>query len=312
MSRRVVVLTGGVGGAKLVLGLTRVIPAESITAVVNTADDFEHLGLKISPDIDTLLYTLSGQANPTQGWGREGESWNFMAALRSVGGDDWFALGDGDLALHIWRTKCLAEGMSLSTVTKDFAVRWGIVTRILPMTDDPVATMVMSSEGELPFQHYFVKRRSEPKVTSLRFEGAAASKPAPGVIEAITAASTRAIIIAPSNPYLSIDPILAVPGIRGALAASQAPVIAVSPVIGGQAVKGPTSKIMQEFDLEVSPSSIAAHYAGLIDGLLVDEQDRSDSVGISHTYTDILMTSLDDRARVAHAALDLADRVARR
>jgi len=311
MSGRVVVLTGGVGGAKLVLGLIRVMPAEDVVAIVNTGDDFRHFGLWVSPDIDTLLYTLSGQSNQAQGWGREGESWSFMAALRSLGAEDWFALGDGDLALHVLRTRALAEGQSLSEITRDFAQSWNIATDIRPMSDRPVQTMLETDEGELPFQNYFVERRCTPRVKAIRFEGAESALPAPGVVEAIGDPSNQAILIAPSNPYLSIDPILAVPGIRNALAAAPAPVIAVTPIIGGESVKGPTAKLMKELGVEVSPASVAAHYDGLIDGLLVDERDRDIGLAIHHAFADTLMTTLDDRARVAAAALELASTIAK-
>jgi LPPG:FO 2-phospho-L-lactate transferase len=308
----VVVLTGGVGGAKLVLGLTRVMPTSDITAIVNTGDDFRHLGLWVSPDIDTLLYTLSGQSNQDQGWGREGESWNFMEALRSLDGEDWFALGDGDLALHVLRSRALEAGRSLSEITRDFARSWDIESNILPMSDQPVQTVLTTNEGELPFQRYFVERRCEPGVRAIRFEGASDAEPAPGVVDAIGDSSNRAILIAPSNPYLSVDPILAVPGIRAALSTASVPVVAVTPIIGGAAVKGPTAKLMNELGIEVSPAAIAAHYDGLIDALLVDERDRAISIDVPHAFADTMMTTLDDRARVASAALDLAATFAKR
>lgn len=312
MSGRVVVLTGGVGGAKLVLGLMQVVPAEDIVAIVNTGDDFRHLGLMVSPDIDTLLYTLAGKANATQGWGREGESWSFMAALRSLEGEDWFQLGDADLALHVLRTAALARGEPLGRIIAQFANAWGIRANILPMSDEPVSTFLMTDEGELAFQTYFVARRCQPVVKSIRFAGAGEARPAPGVVEAISDPETRAILIAPSNPYLSIDPILAVPGIRDALTAARAPVVAVSPIVGGTAVKGPTAKLMAELAIACTPQSIAAHYAGVIDGLLVDERDGDGAiVGIAYASADTLMVSLDDRVRVARAALELADRIAR-
>jgi LPPG:FO 2-phospho-L-lactate transferase len=303
----VVVLTGGVGGAKLVLGLSQVMPAEEVIAVVNTGDDFSHLGLHISPDIDTQLYTLAGKANAAQGWGREGESWAFMDMLRSLGGEDWFALGDGDLALHVLRTRRLARGESLSAITGDFARAWGLAQTILPMSDQRVETRVLSDEGDLPFQTYFVERRCQPAVRAITFAGAAAARPAPGVCEAITAATTRAVLIAPSNPWLSIDPILAVPGIREALFATKAPVVAISPIVGGQAVKGPTAKLMRELGLEVANATLTAHYRGVIDALLIDQRDASGDLPIPHAVCDTLMHSLADRIRVAEAALRLAD-----
>ena len=297
-------LTGGVGGAKLVLGLLQAAPPASVTAIVNTGDDFRHFGLHVSPDIDTLLYTLAGKANAAQGWGREGESWNFMAALRSLGGADWFALGDGDLALHVLRTARLAAGERLSAITAGFAAHWGIGCAVLPMTDDPVATRLDSDEGDLEFQHYFVARRCAPVVRAVRFEGAAAASPAPGVMAAIASAS--AILIAPSNPFLSIDPILAVPGIRAALAAARAPVIAVSPLVGGTAVKGPTAKLMTELGLEVSAAAVGRHYAGVIDGLLIDDRDPVGEIGIATRRTGTLMQTQGDKVRVARAALAFA------
>ena len=302
----VVVLTGGVGGAKLVLGLVHALPASEVTAIVNTGDDFVHLGLAISPDIDTLLYTLAGKANAAQGWGRAGETWSFMEALRTLGGADWFALGDGDLALHVLRTARRAAGEGLATITADFARAWGIGATVLPMTDDPVATRLDTDEGLLDFQHYFVERRCGPQVRSIAFAGAAAARPAAGVLAAIASPETRAILIAPSNPYLSVDPILAVPGIREALAAAPAPVIAVSPIVGGKAVKGPTAKLMAEMGLAVSSTTIARHYAGIVDGILVDAGDPPMELEMAQARADTLMTTIEDRIRVARAALDLA------
>ena len=306
----VVVLTGGVGGAKLVLGLMQVHPPENITAIVNTGDDFRHMGLAVSPDIDTLLYTLSGKANQAQGWGREGESWSFMDSLKSLGGEDWFLLGDGDLALHVLRSHMLASGRSLSEITAKFAAAWGLPLHILPMSDDAVSTHLDTDEGELPFQRYFVERRCAPAVRSIHFAGDRQAAPAPGVIEAITSSRTRAVLIAPSNPWLSVDPILSVPGIREALTSTSAPVVAVSPIVGGQAVKGPTAKLMGELGLQVTNAAIAAHYEGVIDGLLVDERDDASDVRIPHAVTDTLMRTLVDRERVAQAALSLADQLA--
>lgn len=311
MSGQIVVLSGGVGGAKLVLGLMHAIAADKVTAIVNTGDDFTHLGLWVSPDIDTLLYTLSGKANAVQGWGREGESWNFMAAVRSLGGAGWFLLGDGDLALHVLRTDRLKQGETRSAIIADFAAAWGIRMKILPMSDDPVGTQVETAEGWLDFQHYFVRERCGPAVRSIRFVGADAARPAPGVLDAIGDEGCRAIVIAPSNPYLSVDPILAVPGLRQALQAAKAPVVAVSPIVGGAAVKGPTAKLMRELGLAVTPGSIARHYEELIDGLLVDERDPPESFAVPTARADTLMKTLDDRVRVARAALALADSLKR-
>ena len=302
--KRVVVLTGGVGGAKLVLGLSRIMAGDGLTAIVNTGDDFRHLGLHISPDIDTLLYTLSGTANGAQGWGREGESWSFMAALRELGGEDWFQLGDGDLALHVARTHALAQGRRLSQITARFADQWGIATRILPMSDQAVATILDTDQGRLEFQRYFVEQRCAPAVRRIMFEGATHAVPAPGVVEAIQSAD--AVLIAPSNPFLSVDPLLAVPGIGSAIEQIKAPVIAVSPLVGGTAVKGPTAKLMQELGMAVDNDSIAWHYAGLIDAILIDNGDRCDAPDVVVGRCATLMTTLDDKIRVAQAALDLA------
>lgn len=306
MSGRYAVLSGGVGGAKLVDGLYRLLPPHSLTAIVNTGDDFRHFGLPISPDIDTLLYTLSGKSNQILGWGAEGETWSFMTALRSLGGEDWFNLGDGDLALHVLRGLALSAGETLSAVTARFAAAWGLKLNIVPMSDAAVATWVESDEGPLPFQRYFVERQCQPKVISVSFDGAAAARPAPGVIDAITSAD--AVFIAPSNPWLSVDPILAVPGIREALVDCVGPVIAVSPLVDGKAVKGPTAKLMGELGLAISNDTIGDHYADFLDGLIVHNDDPTpDRIAIART--DTLMHTANDRERVAGVALDFANAV---
>jgi LPPG:FO 2-phospho-L-lactate transferase len=305
---KVTVLTGGVGGAKLVLGLTNLAPAPLITAIVNTGDDFVHLGLPVSPDIDTLLYTLAGKSDLERGWGRGGETWSFMAAVRDLGGPGWFNLGDGDLALHVLRLAAFTRGERLSQVTAAFARAWGLGATILPMSDDPVATLIDTDVGRLSFQDYFVARQCAPALKGVNFGGADTARPGPGVLDAIAGADH--ILIAPSNPWLSVDPILAVPGMRDALWAATAPVVAVSPLIAGQAVKGPTAKLMAELGLPLTNASIAAHYAGLIDGLLIDSGDDAEGVAVPVARTATLMRSLDDRARVAQAALDLASTLA--
>jgi LPPG:FO 2-phospho-L-lactate transferase len=290
-----------------VLGLAHALSPEDVTAIVNTGDDFTHLGLSISPDIDTLLYTLAGKANATQGWGREGESWSFMQAVRSLGAADWFSLGDGDLALHVLRSERLHRGDRLSDIIGDFTRAWGIASRILPMSDDPVATRVLTVEGDLAFQDYFVRRRCEPAVQSIRFVGAAEAHAAPGVVEALCDARNRAILIAPSNPFLSVDPILAVPEIGRALVETAVPVVAVSPIIAGEAVKGPTAKLMRELGLTVSAATVARHYGKWLDGMVIDEHDPPETCPLPHARTDTLMQTLEDRVRVARAALALAD-----
>ena len=266
------------------------------------------MGLHISPDIDTLLYTLSGKANAAQGWGREGESWAFLSALKELGGEDWFMLGDMDVAVHVLRTALLAKGETLSAITAQFAKAWDIRANILPMSDDPVATMIDSDEGVLEFQRYFVERRCVPAVRAVRFGGAETARPAAGVVVAILAADT--VLIAPSNPWLSVDPLLSVAGIRDALIQCKAPVIAVSPLIGGHALKGPTAKLMVELGLAVDNDSIARHYSAILDGLLIDSGDRCDVVGLAVGQTDTLMQTLEDKMRVAQAALALAAELA--
>jgi len=309
---RVLCLSGGVGGAKLLLGLQRVLPPGALTAVVNTGDDFDHLGLRICPDVDTALYTLSGLANPELGWGRRDETWHFMETLGELGGETWFRLGDADLALHVARTRRLQQGETMTAITAEIAARFAIPSTVLPMSDDRVATLVVTDEGELPFQDYFVRLRCEPVLRGCRFAGAERAQPAPAVVAALRE-PLRAILIAPSNPWLSIAPILAVPGMRELLRQNGAPVIAVTPVIGGNAVKGPTAKIMAELGLAVTPATVAEFYQGVIDGFLLDSRDAASqqTLPVRHAVADTLMTSDADKERVARAALALADALGR-
>jgi LPPG:FO 2-phospho-L-lactate transferase len=311
-SEQVIALCGGIGGAKLALGLYRVLGGDRLTVVINTGDDFEHLGLNISPDIDTVLYTLAGLADPERGWGRADETWQFMGALRELGGDTWFNLGDRDLSMHVLRTEWLRRGGRLTAFTTQAAERLGIAARILPMTDSHVRTIVVTDEGDLPFQHYFVRRRCEPAVRAIRFAGAEASRPTVELLE-LLARPLRGIVICPSNPYLSVDPILAVPGLREALANHSAPVVAVSPIIGGQAVKGPTAKIMAELGITVTTQSVAAHYQGLIEGLVIDSSDAVDraTIDLPVIATNTMMRSIDDREYLARAVLGFCDALAR-
>jgi LPPG:FO 2-phospho-L-lactate transferase len=312
MSGRILALCGGIGGAKLALGLYRVLEPRELIVAVNTGDDFEHLGLSISPDIDTVLYTLGGVADRERGWGRADETWNFMAAVRELGGEHWFQLGDRDLALHVERTRALREGTTLTAFVDHAARALGIDAHVLPMSDDRVRTMVNTDEGDLPFQRYFVERRCAPAVRALRFEGAAQARPAAGLCRALADPTLRAVVICPSNPYLSIDPILAIPGVRAALSATTAPVVGVSPIIGGQAVKGPTVKIMAELGISATTESVAAHYRGLIDGLVVDESDAGDAAGLDIPVlaTRTLMLDLADRTRLAEEVIAFSERLA--
>lgn len=302
----VVVLSGGVGGAKLVDGLYHALPPGELTAIINTGDDFTHLGLAVSPDIDSVLYLLSGQSNQQLGWGREGETWNFMAALKALGGPGWFNLGDGDLALHVLRAQALANGEPLSSITQRFAESWSLDLKIYPMADTPVATWLDTDQGRLPFQEYFVGQQCRPRVRALSFEGAAQAQVPAGALAAIAGADT--LLLAPSNPWLSIDPILAVPAIREALAQRTVPLVAISPLVRGRAVKGPTAKLMGELGLAISNQTIAAHYVGLIDGLLIHDGDDTPP-GLPSHATDTVMRVPGDRCRVARAALEFATRL---
>ena len=272
----ILALAGGVGGAKLAAGLQSALDRpEDLLTVVNTGDDFEHLGLTICPDLDTVMYTLSGRANPETGWGLAGESWHFLEALGALGGEDWFRLGDRDLATHVERTRRLRSGEALSEVTSDLAARLGVQSRIAPMSDNPVRTVVETPDGDLPFQEYFVRRRCEPVVRGLRYEDAPAARMSAAFEAALNDPALEAVVVCPSNPYLSVDPILAVPGVRAALARCAAPVVAVSPIVGRRAIKGPAAKIMEELGVEVSAAAVAARYRDLLDGFVLDETDRA-------------------------------------
>jgi LPPG:FO 2-phospho-L-lactate transferase len=301
----VLALSGGIGGAKLALGLYRVLPPGALTVVANTGDDFEHLGLSISPDLDTLLYTLAGLDNPDTGWGRHGETWTFMAALEALGGKTWFQLGDGDLATHVERTRRLRTGERLSAITDDFRRRLGISARLLPMSDDPVRTRVLTEEGWIDFQDYFVRLHCTPAVREIAFAGAASARPHPDFLAALGDDKLRMVVICPSNPLISIDPILSLPGLRDALRSCRSPVVAVSPLIGGKAVKGPTAKMMAELGLPVGAASVARHYGDLLDHYVIDEADAGAVTGLDLpvTATRALMQTLADREALARVVL---------
>jgi LPPG:FO 2-phospho-L-lactate transferase len=301
----VLALSGGIGGAKLALGLYRTLPPGALTVVANTGDDFEHLGLSVSPDLDTLLYTLAGIDNPQTGWGRRDETWTFMAALESLGGETWFKLGDGDLAIHIERTRRLAAGESLSQIADDFRHRLGISARLLPMTDDRVRTRLLTAEGWLDFQDYFVRRQCAPSVREIAFAGATTARAQPDFLAALTDRNLRMVVICPSNPFISIDPLLSLPGVREALRACRAPVVAVSPIIGGKAVKGPTAKMMAELGLPVAAAAVARHYGDLLDHYVIDEADIAATEGLDlpFTATLTLMETLADRDALARVVL---------
>lgn len=310
---RVIVLSGGVGGAKLVLGLSHAVPAERLVVVTNTADDFDHFGLRICPDTDTVLYTLAGLADPDRGWGRANETWTFMQAMKRLGGADWFNLGDGDLALHVLRTKRLRAGASLTEITAEVAHSMGIEAAILPMCDQPVATMVDTAQGRMAFQDYFVRERCAPRVTGFDFAGIDAAQPNPALVAAL-AERPEAVIIAPSNPFISVDPILAIPGMRDLLGGCGAPIVAVSPIVGGAAIKGPAAKMMEELGSGATALEIAKHYQGLADGLIIDEQDAalaSDVVelGLEVEILPTVMHDLATRIELARQSVAFAARV---
>ena len=304
-------LSGGVGGAKLALGLSRILPPAELTTIANTGDDFDHLGLRICPDLDTLLYTLAGLANPQTGWGRADESGAFMDALRAMGGEDWFFLGDKDLALHVERTRRLKAGESLTDFVAAISRQLGIASAIIPMTDDPVRTMVNTADGWLPFQHYFVRDKCVPEVTGFAFDGIEQARPQPEFMTLLGDDNLSGVIICPSNPFVSIDPVLALAGVRAALDALSVPIIAVSPIIGGKAIKGPAAKMMDELGLNRSALGVARHYQGLIDGFVLDHADAeiADAVrdlGMAALVTDTVMVSLEDREELAENVLDFA------
>jgi LPPG:FO 2-phospho-L-lactate transferase len=311
MSGLVIALSGGIGGAKLALGLARVLPADELLVVANTGDDFEHLGLSISPDIDTVMYTLSGLSNPDLGWGRRDETWSFMQTLATLGGEDWFRLGDRDLALHVERTRRLRGGETLSAITADLCARLGVACRVVPMSDQPVRTRVRDATGWIDFQDYFVRQQCRPVVRELAFQGAATARPLPALLAALAGGDVRAVVICPSNPFISIEPMLALPDLRAALRDCGAPVIAVSPIIGGQAVKGPTAKMMAELGLEVSAAGVARRYGDLLDGYVVDNADAAAMPrgGAQVIAAATLMTTLADREALARIVLDAADMV---
>jgi LPPG:FO 2-phospho-L-lactate transferase len=302
---KVVGLAGGVGGAKLAHGLAQCLPPAALTVIVNTGDDFEHVGLHISPDLDTVMYTLAGLANPETGWGQAGETWSFLAALGALGGETWFRLGDRDLATHIERTRRLRAGETLTQVTRALCAALGVGPRVLPMTDDPLRTMVQTDEGELEFQEYFVHRQCRPRVSGFRFEGEGAAQAGAEVLAALDEADL--IVFCPSNPFVSIGPILALPGVRQRLAKGRA--VAVSPIVGGQALKGPAGKMLGELGLEVSALAVARQYAGLARGFVLDAVDADlrpavAALGFEVLVTDTVMRSDADRARLARDVLE--------
>ena len=305
----IVVLTGGTGGAKFVDGLRRVVQPQELTIIVNTGDDHEWWGLYVSPDIDSIVYVLADKLSNERGWGVRGDTFHCLQAMKEFGEPAWFSVGDRDLATHLLRSKLLREGKTLTEATRTVAERFGVVSKILPMTDARVETRVTTPQGELSFEEYFVQRRFQDPVSAVRFSGAENSHPAPGVLETI--AKAEAVLIAPSNPVTSIGPILAVPGIRTALAETSAPVIAVSPVVGTAAFSGPAASLMRAVGIAPSIQGLAKNYGDFLDVLIADDADsataqRFSTDALRVECASIFMRTLDDRMRIARTALSLA------
>jgi len=299
---KVAVLSGGVGGARFLRGVVDAVDPADVTAIVNVGDDLEVLGLSVSPDLDSVLYALAGVADEERGWGRADETWNALATVETVGGEAWFRLGDRDLGLHLVRSQALSAGEPLSAVTARLAAALGLESAILPATDDRLRTFVDTPNGSFDFQQWFVARAHRDPVDRVRFDGAAAARPAAGVLEALHEADL--ILIAPSNPYVSIGPILAVERIRSALERRRVPCVAVSPLIGGKAVKGPAADMLARLDGGTSSAHVARGYAGLIDALVIDEADAQEDAGVCTIVTKTLMRDAASRRALAEAALD--------
>ncbi len=302
---KVVALAGGVGGAKLARGLAQVLPSRHLTIIVNTADDFEHFGLQISPDLDTVCYTLAGIADPENGWGQAGDTWTTLKAIDELGGPSWFRIGDRDWATHLERTRRLRQGETLSDITRDFCLAWGVQQTVLPMTNDSVQTKVKTEVGELAFQEYFVHQRCKPAVQGFRLQGAEAAHPAPGVVEAIVDAEL--VIICPSNPWVSIGPILSIRGIRSAIVPSKA--VAISPIVAGKTIKGPAAKMYSELSIAPSALAVARHYHGIIEHFVMDKADSTlasaaRNLGLHVMVANTIMKNAADATRLSRSVLD--------
>ena len=301
-------LSGGIGGAKLALGLEHIFNSTKLMIAGNTGDDFEHFGLNISPDLDTLLYTLSGKSDLERGWGLANETWSFMKAMKEIGGEAWFQLGDRDLAIHVERTRRLKEGERLSLITSSFCRKFGVKSHIVPATDDSLKTLVKTPKGILSFQHYFVRDQCRPKILGLKYEGSENAQPCPPLEEALESSLLETVVVCPSNPFLSIDPILAVKGVREKLKSSKARIIAISPIVGGDAVKGPTANNLRDLGFSVSAYTIAKYYSDFIDGFMLDKGDeneisRIESLGIQVGLADTVMTDLQSKIKLAEDVL---------
>ena len=312
-SGKIIALSGGVGGAKLCLGLHQICEPEELYFITNTGDDFLYLGFYIAPDVDTLVYTLAGLNNTETGWGRADETWKTHNVLGELGADNWFKLGDKDLALHLHRSKALRNGKRLTSITQDIANRFHLKATVLPMSDHMIQTVIDTNEGLLSFQEYFVKQASKPKIKDISFKSKN-PEPSAEVTETLMDPDLKGIVICPSNPYLSIDPILSIETISQSIAESKSPRVAVSPIINGQSVKGPTTKIMNELGLETNVLTIAQHYKNYIDGIVIDTSDQDyagqiESMGIQVKLSEIMMNNDDDKKRVAEDVIHFIDHI---
>jgi LPPG:FO 2-phospho-L-lactate transferase len=312
-SGKIIALSGGIGGAKLGLGLHQIYAPEELYFITNTGDDFLYLGFYIAPDVDTLVYTLAGVNNTETGWGRADETWKTHNVLGELGADNWFKLGDKDLALHLHRSKALRNGERLTSITQDIANRFHLKATVLPMSDHMIQTVVDTNKGLLSFQEYFVKQASKPKIKNISFKSKN-PEPSAEVTEILMDPGLKGIVICPSNPYLSIDPILSIEKIRQSITESKRPRVAVSPIINGQSVKGPTTKIMNELGLEANVLTIAQHYKDYIDGIVIDTSDQDyveqiESMGIQVKLSEIMMNNDDDKKRVAEDVIHFIDHI---
>ena len=310
-SPKFIAVSGGVGGAKLALGLEKIIQSEDLMVIGNVGDDFRHFGLHISPDIDTLLYTLSGKSDIEKGWGLANETWEFMSAMKELGGDIWFQLGDRDLATHVERTRRLQHGESLSEITDYFRRTFGIGATIIPATDDQLRTIVETDIGVLNFQEYFVRERCNPRIQNLHFQGSESAYPQKELTKALGSTELQSIIFCPSNPLLSIDPILSIQGLKRAFAESGAKIVAVTPIVGGDAIKGPAAKNLRELGYPVSATTVAKHYQGLIHGFVLDKRDREETkqiekLGIAVLVAETIMNDLETKIQLAEKTLQFA------
>jgi LPPG:FO 2-phospho-L-lactate transferase len=308
---KIVAFAGGVGGAKLIDGLVAYLSPEELTIIVNTGDDFDHLGFHICPDLDTICYTLAGLENSQTGWGRENESWNFLTGLKLLGGPDWFQIGDKDLITHVERTRRLKQGQPLSTIVREFCSTWNIQYPVIPMSDDLVSTIIDTREfGEINFQDYFVCKNCEPEIKNIRFEGINTAAPAPGMIDAISKADV--LIICPSNPWVSIDPILSIKGVLSSI--DHKPIIAISPIVEGKAIKGPAAKMYSELGITPSAFAVANHYKQIINAIVIDSRDSDqinsiETLGIIPYITNTIMRTYEDRLQVARDVLNFIKRI---